>query len=166
MAEVHRDHAYEIDQGDVLESVPFIVRRGSNATVRPGLGVVTSHGCECERYTRERDERAAPMSFLEHYPLQVAPLRPPDQPNNQGLLGDIRRGRVLRYFFVPAEGELPDLVVNLIHEQPIPAILLLQLRRVASLNEEYWLRLVVHIFRLQSHKNPEQVFTREFLGET
>lgn len=158
---VYRDHDHEIDQGDVLVDVPFVFRRGESVEVKPRLGVVTSHGCDCERYTRRRDQGADDV-FLETYTVQVAPLIHTVD-FDAGVLGDIRRGRVRKYFAIPADDEHPEVLIDLHLEQPVPVAELLDLHRETSLSDETWAQLVVHQFVLQSRLNPDDVFRPEVL---
>jgi hypothetical protein len=157
---VYREHDFEIDQGDIFRDVPFVFRRGPALEIQSALGIVTSHGCDCERYTRERDN-GADVDFLETYTVQVAPVIGTDGFDG-GLMGDIRRGRVPKYFAISAEDHRPESLVDLHLQQPIPVVELLARERETSLSEESWLRLVVHIFVLQSRLKPEDVFTEDF----
>jgi hypothetical protein len=157
---VYRQHDHEIDQGDVFADVPFVVRRGPQLDIERAVGIVTSHGCDCERYTRQR-EGGADAEFLETYTVQVAPVIG-TQEFDGGVMGDIRRGRVPKYFAIAPEEGRPEVLINLHLEQPVPVAELLANEREASLSDEWWRRLVVHIFVLQSRLKPDQVFVEDF----
>jgi hypothetical protein len=162
---VYREHDHELDQGDLLDDVPFVHRRASedpDVVLRRGL--VTSHGCDCERYERRRRDGTADESFLAGYAVQVAPVLPAAE-FNPGLMGDIRRGRVPQYFAIPEENPWPEWVVDLHQEQPIPVSDLLDCERDACLSDEMWRRLVVHRFYLQSRVKPETAFAGELMDE-
>lgn len=163
MIAVYREHEHQLDQGDLLVDAPFLDRRGDEHDEASQLGLVTSHGCDCERYERQLT-KGADDGFVDGYCVQVAPVLAAAD-FERGLLGDIRRGRVTQYFSIPDESPWDELVVDLHQEQPIPVVRLLDCIRQASLSAEMWHRLVVHIFRLQSHIKPETVFAPEFLRE-
>lgn len=150
---VLREHEHDIDQGDILNEVPFVERRGSGVFKIEMLGMVTSHGCTCEKYTRLRDSGEADDHFLETYTLHVTPLMAASRFDGNEL-GNIRSGRVRQYHALPASDVLPELVLDLNLEQPVPAILLLELKRRASLAEAFWDRFVIHRFVFQTRRDP------------
>jgi hypothetical protein len=145
-------HDYELHHGDLLEEVPFFERWafGEEQLVRYRcLGVVTSHGCVCERFLRKRDSGKASDQELASYTLHVSPVDKIDD-FDPGILGDIRKGRVHDLFALPSEGKLPEFIVDLSQEQPIPAATVMELRRMASLSEDCMWALMLHRFRYQT----------------
>lgn len=157
MPGVYRELGDVLDQGDLLVDVPFLRREGAaEPSVVTELGIVTSNGCQCERFT-EAQARGASQEIIQTYPLHVAPVYDAAS-YDKGLQGDIRKGRVRRHFWIPREGEMPDLIVDLFYDQPVPAIALSDLHRVASISTDLWYALLVHAWTFRSHINPDDVF--------
>jgi hypothetical protein len=151
-ARVYREHEHPLDQGDILEAVPFLRRRLATLNTFTAAGVVMSHGCECEGFERLAAEENPNRIRLETYPVHLAPIYPPDniEANQPGILGDIAKGRVRRYFLLPAEDGHPEAIVDFYYEQPVPASMLTELNRRGSLTEEAWLRLMAHLFAFRT----------------
>lgn len=127
--------------------------------VRKATGVVTSHGCDNEDYFREKEKKEdGDPEVVGTYPVHVAPLRPAEHFRDGGKLGDIQGGRVRRFFFLPEEADQPAFVVDLLHEQAVPAVLLESLKCDRRLTDEMWDRLLVHMWVRRSRKQPEDVF--------
>jgi hypothetical protein len=158
----HDDHL--LDEGDILSEVPFIKWEDGEATVGGGArGLVTSNGCACEDYDRAlaagRGQAAAKVM------IQVAPLRPAaSYPSHR--LDEIASGQQLDFFLVHGKaGVLPDHVVDLTREQPVPASVLAGCPKIARLAAWQWKALLIHIAVSRFHQKPEDLFRADLLEE-
>jgi hypothetical protein len=158
---VYRDLEHQVDRGDIFGGVPFVYRHDAEIIVLPGPGIVTSHGCDCEKYERHMAAKKVDPAFLGTYTVQVAPLRSPIQFEADGLIGDIRAGRAPRYFALPEEDPRGEMLVDLFFEQPILVKDLLAADRQASISEEMWRRLCVHCMVLQTRREVADVLRDE-----
>lgn len=157
-----------LNQGDLFSKVAVVIPRAVRVRRqrrRQSLALVTSHDCDCDRYKRAVEKGQGP-DVLRRFPLLVAPVHPIAELADEGLHGDIRKARVPRYFHIPAEDECEEMVADLWFEQPVPAMELLQLRRMATLSEEWKRHLAIQIFRLRSHLREEDVFKEDWRGAT
>lgn len=147
----------QLNQGDLLEEVPFIGQDARDpGRVETMLGVVTANSCDCDKFF-SAGEKGAGEDLLATWPILVAPVHPPELLVG-GQAGDARSGRMPRYFPLPAEDPLPELVIDLGREQAIPAPVLVERRRQACLDEETLRRLYVHLWVLRTRLKPEDVF--------
>lgn len=129
---------HDASQGDVFEDVPF------NGFTMDGM--ITSHDCVCDKYLNPRtplsEEAAA------EFPVSVAPVHPLEL-----LTGDrqaaVRGNGMPRYFLLPAEGEMPDLVADFYLEQPVRIVQVLDCARATSLSPEWLARLWQQFMRLR-----------------
>lgn len=164
MTWVYGPSQYDLNQGDLFLGVPFHLPRGLNPDDDPTFevhaGLLTSHGCDCERYDRAV-EKGASQNVIDRLPLQVALVHDLAE-LDAGLAGDVREHRVSRYFYMPGDEEQPEQVADLWFEQPVPAVELVRLDRRATLSEEWRLKLIVQIWRLRSHLEEEDVFKEDW----
>jgi hypothetical protein len=152
-----------LNQGDLLADVRFIGSDSRDLTrVVPCLGVVTAHSCDCDKFYSACD-RGASEDIQATWPIMIAPAHSPDLLVG-GQAGDARAGRMPRYFHLPEEGEIDELVVDLAREQAVPAPTLAGLDRVASLSQETLHKLYVHLWVLRTRLKPEDVFKSELAG--
>lgn len=159
MPRVYRDPDEPLDQGDLLEDVPFVRRADDSIEVLPNLGIITSHGCDSERYFRYVSQ-GKDDTILATYPASVAPVYPAASRADlaTGQLRLIGEGRMPRYFLLPEEEPHPERIIDLLYEQPIPARVLESLNRIGSISEDYWHYLLVHMWVRRSRMKPEDVF--------
>lgn len=154
MSSPYRKHEYRLDQGDLLAKVPFTLETADGHQIVQTTGVLTSHGCDCERIERTPRESAAWPLLRVH----VAPIQPATAFPSDGTVGNIRAGRVPRYYALPREGQIPEYVVDFWYEQPIHPEKLLGLQRIASLTEEEWIKMMIQHFVGRVHKDPADIF--------
>lgn len=151
-----------LNQGDVLVRVPFIGQDARDLSkVTEMMGVVTANSCDCDKFFTAR-ERGLNADLRATWPLQVAPAHPPELLVG-GQAGDARQGRMPRYFPLPEEGSMPELVVDLWREQSVPAQILVDCERRACLTAEQLHRLYIHSWVLQTRIKPEEAFREELL---
>jgi hypothetical protein len=152
-----------LNQGDIFEEVPFVGFDARDpARFLTSLGIVTAHDCECDKFFAERG-RGFSEEIEATWPIVVAPVYPlADLDEDQG--GNARAGRIYRYFYLPQEGDMDELVVDLDREQAVPAVTLLNLERRACLSEETQLKLYVHLWVLRTRLKPEDVFKTDLTG--
>lgn len=141
----------QIAQGDIFKDVPFHNRVGGNLETWVMPGLVTSHSCDATKFFELR--ATTPTGpVVESWPVTMAPIHDPAL-----LIGGNARhaaaGRMKRYFPLPDLPDHPPMVADLYLEQPIPAVLLLGLERVASLSDDYQTRLGVHIVALRTRRD-------------
>jgi hypothetical protein len=155
---VYREPDEPLDQGDILAGVPFVAREVQQLDIKVALGVVTSHGCDNEGYFRAVEREEAPRIVNTH-PVHVAPIYTDlAYLEADGKLNQIKSGAVRRYFYLPEEDPLPEAVIDLFYEQPVPAVVLESLERRGSLSKDYWEYLLVHMWVRRSRMEPEDVF--------
>ena len=151
-----------LNQGDLLANVPFVGQDSRDLSkVTEMLGVVTSNSCDCDKFFRAR-ELGINEEIEATWPISVAPAHPPELLTG-GQAGDARNGRMPRYFPVPEEGDMTELVVDLWREQAVPALTLLTLERAACLSGEHLHRMYIHAWVLRTRIKPEKAFTEEIL---
>src|SRR4051812_22993738 len=104
---------HRANQGDIFENVPFAVPRTDR---QPSLGMVISHDCECDKYldpkTQLTDEQRARWVVTAAHVHPLAEL-------SGSWRKLVQQDRMPRFLLLPAEGELPDLVVDFWTEQPV-----------------------------------------------
>jgi hypothetical protein len=128
--------AEELAQGDILESVEFFhPKRGDYKDVVRAQGIVLSHSCD---FTKYREDERKGRSNLDRVPLIVSPMLQADDLPDQGTAGHAKKGRVARYFYLPAEEPLPsNQLVDFWFMQPCAVHELLEIRRIASLTDDW-----------------------------
>lgn len=152
-----------LNQGDILAGVSF---NGVDAR-DPGRalissGVVMAHDCQCDKFYAER-EKGISEEVEATWPIIVAPVYPLEA-LREDQIWQVRERRVRRYFYLPEEDEMDELVVDLDREQAVPAVTLLPPDRLACLSEETRRMLYVHLWVLRTRLNPDDVFKLDFIG--
>lgn len=138
-----------LNQGDLIADVPFAGQHADDLSrVTTMLGLVTMHSCDCDKFMVAR-RKGADAELLATWPITVAPVHPPELLTG-GQAGDARAGRMPRYFPIPLEGEMPEMVVDLWREQAVPARLLVTLERQATLSTDTLHKLYVHHWQLKT----------------
>jgi hypothetical protein len=122
-------------QGDLLENYEFF--RPAGGTYRDTVwapAVVVSHSCDFTKFSRD-EERGRPG--LDRFPLLVAPVPRASQIPDPGTRGHATRGKVARYFHLPAGDPLTaeDHFIDFWFMQPAAVTELLGLRRLASMTD-------------------------------
>ncbi len=145
----------------MLGDVPFVKwENGKARTGTVGPGIITSHGCSCEDY--ERALREGRTSAARRLMLMAAPLKQAKAFREK--IETIKTGTALDYFFIKGENPWPaDQVVDLTHEQALPASVLADCRNVALIADWQWKALLVHIAISRFHQQPEELFREELL---
>lgn len=140
----------ELAQGDILESVEFFrPKSGTYKDTQWALGIVLSHSCE---FTKFRADEEKGRANLDMFPLLVAPVIPASSIGDVGTAGHAKKGRVTRYFHLPAAGPLSgeDHFVDFYFMQPVAVFELLGSSRLASMCDEWQERLQIAIDRFFS----------------
>jgi hypothetical protein len=138
-----------VSQGDIFRDIAilFPVAGGPGQTAMLGA-VVISHDCDCDKAAGRGDDAEPDMVLV-----SVAPVYPIGFLAG-GKAGDVRAGRVRRYFHLPAEDPHDEQVVDLALIQPAPVGTLLGRERVASLSDDYRGRLLYQIWVLLERREP------------
>ncbi|MFN8132800.1 MAG: hypothetical protein U0R70_14735 [Solirubrobacteraceae bacterium] len=142
MTDVYGALNENLSVGDIIRDVTFVVIRDGEAPRRlePMHGLVMTGDCELDKYWH-KIERGISDEAVRAWPVTAAPLRTElDGLEGGGLAGDIRRGRVRRYFHIPAAGGLPEFAADLWFAQPVPRRGFDD-RRAATLSRTFLLRL-------------------------
>jgi hypothetical protein len=139
---VYGERPEAINQGDIFEQVPFLAPPAGDAS----WGMVISHDCDIDKFLHPN--RPLSPTARASWRITVAVVHPVDDLGG-GRPGDVRADRMPRYFFLEAEGELPDLCADLWTEQPVRAEQLVRCPRIASLSPETRVRLWWKIIRLR-----------------
>lgn len=153
---VYEDRGEPVNQGDIFDGVPFVLPHGQERPSAEFMGMVISHDCDCDKFFNERERGRLPEP--ERFCLTVAPAYPCEELQG-GQCGDARAGRIRRFFWLPAERDLPELVIDLWFEQPVPMTELLGRQRLVSLSDEYRRRLHIQIWELRT-----RIAAAQFLG--
>ena len=132
----------DANQGDIFEDVPFAASPGGSA-----WGMILSHDCDCDKFLKPKTQ--IPDEQRSMWPITVAPVHPIDQLTG-GRIKAVRDRRMPRYFHLPEEAGLPELVADLWLEQPVPMEQVLMCNRLASLSDEWRGRLWAQIIRLRT----------------
>jgi hypothetical protein len=149
-----------LDQGDVLSDAPLVSWKTGEAVQGENRAVITSHGCVCEEY--ERLMNSGKSNAASRILIQVAPLRPAKVFRDKIKL--IREGKLLDYFFVEGDGQkLQHQVAILSGEQPVPARLLVDCKKVARLSDWQWERLRLQLTVARFRVKPDEIFREELL---
>lgn len=139
---VYADRPEQVNQGDIFEQVPFL----DGPAGASAWGMVISHDCDVDKFLHP-SRPISPMASSS-WRITMAVVHPVDDLAG-GRAGDVRADRMPRYFFLAAEGELPDLCADLWTEQPVRADQLVNCPRVVSLSPETRERLWWKIIRLR-----------------
>lgn len=159
MAGVYADpeEPERLNQGDLLVDVPFVGQDASDrCRVTTSLGLVTTNSCDCDKFFAAQ-EKGLSDDLAATWPIIVAPAHPPELLVG-GQAGDASKGRMPRYFPIPAEDDHPELVVDLWREEAIPAVELIGLQRQACLSRDNLLALYAHVWWLRTRLRPDDVF--------
>jgi len=149
-----------LDQGDILSDAPLVSWKTGAAIQGQNRAVITSHGCVCEEYERMTD--AGRSNAASRIQVQVAPLRPAKVFREKIDL--IRDGRLLDYLFIEGDGQkLQHQVAILSEEQPVPAHILIQCKKIARLSDWQWERLRLQLTVARFRVKPEEIFRDEIL---
>ena len=157
----YRAHDYRIDQGDIFRDVPFLVRGPNDEIATKKLpGIVTSHGCYCERYDRALE--AGKTTRAAKIQLYVCPITSARNLNANDQ-ATVREGKNFQYHALPVIPGVPEMFVDATLEQSIPARLLETLDRTASLTETEWIKLVVHQTTFRFRREAAAIFRPDLL---
>jgi hypothetical protein len=136
---------YAANQGDLFEKAQLEGPWHHEATV-----TLISHDCDCDKYLDPK----TPITETERHNWRVTiaevQLVADLHPNRKA---PAREDKMPRYFPLPTEGELPEMVVDLWTEQPIRFGKLLECKRIASLSAEWRVKLWWKIIRLRLGKD-------------
>lgn len=145
----------DVNQGDIFKQVPFPVDSPDGGSL---AGMVISHDCECDKFLKP----STPLTDQEReaWRLTVAWVLPIDAlaPDRRKL---VREDRMPRYLHLPAENDIPELVVDLWLEQPVRMLELIALERLASLSTDTRNRLWWKIIRLRLGEHYKAILTGE-----
>ena len=146
---------HRANQGDVFADVPFMGDRVL-------AGMITSHDCVCDKYLDENTSLAREQ--LEVFVVSVAPVHGIDLLSGSWQAA-VRADKMPRYFHLPAEAGIPELVADLYHEQPVRFAAVLEGARLSSLSQEALGRLYEQFMRLRFGREYmrfcEELVTRE-----
>lgn len=144
---VYAERGEPLNQGDIFHAVEFSIARGGDRTIETFDGMVISHHCDCDKFHVEKGKGDA--HDIERFPIALAPVyKLEDLKGGQG--GDAKACRIRRFFFIEAEGDREELVVDLWWEQPIPAVVLLEKERIASVSDDYLRRMHIQLWELRT----------------
>ena len=149
---VYQTRAEVASQGDIFPAVPLrIPLEGLQGALKyDGEAIVVSHDCDCDKATG-RAPGADPDSVL----VTVAPVHLLTALSG-GLPGDVRDGRVYRYFYLPPEGGYPEKCVDFALLQPMPVGTLTGRTRSASLSDDFRGRMQLHLRTLIERPPPPE----------
>jgi hypothetical protein len=151
---VYREREYEVNQGDLFAEVPFPVEMPGG----PYMGMVISHDCDVDKFLRPDRPLSEPVR--QAFRVTMAIAHPVDDLAG-GRANHVRDDKMPRYFYLPAEGEFPDLCVDLWTEQPVRMLEVLACERVASLSTESKERLWWKIIRLRLGRHFQSILQGE-----
>jgi hypothetical protein len=141
----------ELAQGDLMEAVEFLCPQGN--TYRDNnwaKGIVVSHSCD---FTKFKADEEKGRKHLDRFPLLVAPVIPFSSIGDSNTANHARKGRVMRYFHLSADGPLAeeeDHFVDFWFIQPASVFELLDIGRLASMSDEWQIRLQIALDRFFS----------------
>jgi hypothetical protein len=119
------------------------------------LGLVLAHDCDCDKFLKP--STPIPEDQRPSWAVSVAPVHPISVLTG-GRPRAVREGKMVRYFWLPEENTMEELVADLWLAQPIPCIQLLAAERAACLSDEWRHRLWTQLFKLQTRLDPADVF--------
>jgi hypothetical protein len=137
--------ADDANQGDIFADVPFVIRPEGAV-----WGMIVSHDCDCDKFLKPKTP--IPDEQRPIWPITMAPVHPIEELTG-GRMKAAREREMPRYFYLPAEDDLPELVADLWFEQPVPMEQVLTCDRVASLSDEWRGRLWTQIIRLRTGRD-------------
>jgi len=145
----------DANQGDVFADVPFGLypRPDGDAS----LGMIISHDCDCDKFLKPKTP--IPEDQLPLWPITLAPVHPIEELTASRIKA-VRDGKMPRYFHLPENGELPELVADLWLEQPVPMQQVLACERQASLSDEWRGRLWAQVIRLRTGRDLSSAIAR------
>jgi hypothetical protein len=142
----------DANQGDIFEDVPFAVFPRSDG--QSSLGMIISHDCDCDKFLKPKTP--IPEQDRTTWPITMAPVHVIDELTG-GRAKAVRDGDMRRYFHLPAESDLDELVVDLWLLQPVPMEQIMLCVRRASLSDEWRPRLWAQIIRLWTGRSIEAI---------
>jgi hypothetical protein len=148
---------HDANQGDIFVDVPFTAYSPGDAA----WGMIVSHDCDCDKFLKPKT--SIPDEQLPLWPITVAPVHPIELLTG-GRVKAVRDGAMPRYFHLPEENGLPELVADLWLEQPVPMQQVLECDRQASLSDEWRTRLWTQIIRLRTGRDLSKAITTALEG--
>jgi hypothetical protein len=142
----------DANQGDIFTDVSFAAYPRPDGD--PSLGMVISHDCDCDKFLKPKTP--IPEEQRSIWPITIAPVHPIEELTG-GRIKAARERAMPRYFHVPAEDGLPELVADLWLEQPVPIERVLVSDRQASLSDEWRGRLWTQIIRLRTGRDIQAI---------
>jgi hypothetical protein len=139
-----------------LEEVEFFrPRNGSYQDTVRAPGIITSHSCDFTKFQILQKKNQP----VDRFPLLVAPLIKRSQFPDAGTAGHAVAGRVARYFHIPNEPPLDHdhHFADFWFMQPVAALELLSSVRLASMTDEWQMRLqrsLDRFFSWEDRKKP------------
>jgi hypothetical protein len=157
-----------LNQGDVFLDIEFLDRRyGVALAETPTVnlsGLILSHDCaECDKF-EAAEKKGLPQELLDAWPVTVAPLVSPNDLDS-GQVGWARKDRMPRYFWIPAEGDLPEMFADLWRGEPMPLKYVLEHDRPACLSDQWRQRLWIQMWRLRTGLDLKDVVRPEVFEE-
>jgi hypothetical protein len=134
----------QANQGDIFVDVPFAVPPLEGVAA---YGMIVSHDCDCDKFLKPKSP--IPDEQVEVWPITMAPVHPIAFLTG-GRQKAVRENRMPRYFHLPADDEMAELVADLWLEQPVPIHTVLQCKRASSLSDEWRGKLQAQIVRLRT----------------
>jgi hypothetical protein len=142
----------DANQGDIFVDVPFTIRPEGSA-----WGMIVSHDCDCDKFLKPKTP--IPEEQRPVWPVTMAPVHPIDQLTG-GRIKAVRDGAMPRFFHLPEEAGLPELVADLWLEQPVAMEQVLACERSTSLSDEWRSRLWAQIIRLRTGRDLAKALTK------
>ena len=134
----------EANQGDIFADVPFTVSPLEGVAA---YGMIVSHDCDCDKFLKPKTP--IPDEQVGVWPITMAPVHPIEFLTG-GRQKAVREHQMPRYFHLPADDEMPELVADLWLEQPVPISVVVGCERVGSLSDEWRRQLWSQIIRLRT----------------
>lgn len=147
---VYQDRSEDdANQGDIFSGVRFAVlpRPSENEGM---LGMIVSHDCDCDKFLKPKTP--IPEDQRSIWPITMAPVHPIGLLTG-GRIKAVRERQMPRYFHLPEEDDLPELVADLWLEQPVFFERVLEEERCASLSDAWRARLHQQIIRLRTGRD-------------
>jgi hypothetical protein len=140
---VYEERPAPVNQGDIFEDVPFLEPGAAGAFT---WGMVISHDCEVDKF--RVPARPLTPEASEAWRFTMAVVHPIEDLNDDRARA-VRANRMPRYLYLAAEGDLPELCVDLWTEQPVSAAAVMDCSRIACLSPESRVGLWWKIIRLR-----------------
>lgn len=142
---------HKANQGDLFEKVTLDCPLPS---IDSPTVMVISHDCDCDKYL----EPNTPLTEIAKYEWRVTvAVAHPIEMLSGGRPKAVRENAMPRYLLLPDEDGLGDLVVDLWTVQPVRMAALLACTRIASLSDEWRLKLWWKIIRLRLGEHYRQI---------